>query len=275
MLIHHSRYLTRGEVWFDEEPTGRAVDWILYRQRPQPAPRSRWRYFYTRLLDLRGSPEALLASMSHSTAYKIRRARDRDRVMGERLDPCADGVLDQFEVMYRRFAASRALGPLDRPMLNTMAAGGVLDLSVAREPSGPVLVYHLYYRGRQRSSLLFSTSLYQDLGDSAARNALGRANCLLFWTDFLRFKEQGLTHFDFGGWYTGHTDAARLSINRFKEGFGGAVVREYNCERILSWKAWAVLTMAQALRRARAAAHWLELQWPRLGLLKPQGTSAA
>ena len=53
MLIYRSRFLTRGEVWFDDEPDGASVDWIHYRQRSSPAAKGRWKYFYT-LLDRPG-----------------------------------------------------------------------------------------------------------------------------------------------------------------------------------------------------------------------------
>jgi hypothetical protein len=31
MLVYKSRFLTRGEVWYDEEPDGVRVDWIYHR----------------------------------------------------------------------------------------------------------------------------------------------------------------------------------------------------------------------------------------------------
>jgi len=35
--------------------------------------------------------------------------------------------------------------------------------------------------------------------------------------------------YDFGGWYSGNTDPEMLNINRFKEEFGGKVVKVYKC----------------------------------------------
>ena len=80
---------------------------------------------------------------------------------------------------------------------------------------------------------------------------MGRANRYLFWHDIIRYKEQGLKLFDFGGWYPGTTDNMRLEINRFKEGFGGRVVREYNCEQITSVRGWLLLTVASWLNHFR------------------------
>src|SRR2546430_6597108 len=60
MIIYSSRFLTRGEVWFDEEPGNiRSLDWILYNLRSSPAPGARWRYFYNYVIDLTQSAEQL------------------------------------------------------------------------------------------------------------------------------------------------------------------------------------------------------------------------
>ena len=58
--------------------------------------------------------------------------------------------------------------------------------------------------------------------------------------------------FDFGGWYPGNTNHQLLEINRFKEGFGGKIVREYNCEQIVSLKGCWSITIAAGLNRARS-----------------------
>jgi hypothetical protein len=252
MLVYKSRLLTRGEVWFDHEPADtRSVDWILYHQRSEPMAGARWKYFHTFLIDLRPSPAELLARMNEDTAYKVRRARDRDRVRCEACDPNDPAVLDRFEAMYNQFAAARALAPLDRAKLDNFAATGTLDISVAKDTNGESLVYHVNYRDTHRATSLFSVSLYRDLAGSAERNAIGRANRYLVWDDLLRYQEQGLQAFDFGGWYPGTTDQSLLKINEFKRGFGGQVVREYDCERVLSLKGWVVLTVAQLIRGSR------------------------
>ena len=56
MIIYQSRFLTRGEVWFNEEPARRNLDWLLYNQYSQPVPRSKWKYFHSYVVDLEGSP---------------------------------------------------------------------------------------------------------------------------------------------------------------------------------------------------------------------------
>ena len=251
MIIYKSRFLTRGEVWFNEAPARRNLDWLLYNQCPQPAPRSKWKYFHSYVVDLEGSQEDLLGRMNSDTVYKIRRARDKDHVACEFSEEGDVKLLDHFEAMHNRFAAAKGLSPLNRRRINSVAAAGALVLSVAKDTEGAPLVYHAFYRNRQRMTLLFSVSCFRDLASSAARNAIGRANRLLTWTEMLRCKEQGLKCFDFGGWYPGTADQSLLQINAFKKGFGGRVVREYECEQILSLRGWVILTVAAVLRRRK------------------------
>jgi hypothetical protein len=251
MYICKSRYLTRGEVWFDGEASDTcSVDWIIYHQRSCPVPSAKWRYFYTYVVDLTQSAEQLLARLSTNTAYKIRRARERDEIICERCDSSDPTVLDQFEEMYNSFAAVKGLHPLDRAQIDSIAAVGALDLSVAKDSQGNTLVYHADYCDQRRARSLYSPSLYRKLSDSAARNFIGRANRYLTWSDMLRYKDAGLKCYDFGGWYHG-ADPAMLKINEFKTGFGGQILREYECEQILTLKGWLALNLFKLLKRTK------------------------
>ncbi len=246
MITYKSRFLTRGEVWFDNERDyTRPVDWIIYRQRSHPVRGAKSRIFYTPVIDLRRSQEQLVARLSRDTAYKIRRARERDKVTCEFLDPQDWTVMDRFEQMYNQWAALKGLPPLYRARLEGFAAAGVLDMSAAKDSQGNVLVYHANYRDSCRAAGVELPSLYRANSDSAARNLVGRANRYLVWSTILRYKEQGLRYFDFGGWYFG-SDRARLKINDFKRGFGGQIERGYECEQILTLKGW-IVTLATAL----------------------------
>jgi len=252
MYIYKSRFLTQAEVWYDGEPGNtRSVDWILYQQRSNPLQGAGWKCFHTYVIDLTQNAEQLLKQLNEDTAYKIRRSRDRDKIVCKECDARNPAVLDHFEEMYNQFAAIKDLSPLDRARMNAMAAAGALDLSVAKDPQGNTLVYHANHRNQERATELYLPSLYRKASDSATRNLIGRANRYLTWSDILRYKEQGLKSFDFGGWYAGTTDQALLRINEFKRGFGGQVVREYQGEQIVSVKGWLVLKIARLLKRIK------------------------
>jgi hypothetical protein len=67
----------------------------------------------------------------------------------------------------------------------------------------------------------------------------------------LTLKARGFRHYDFGGWYPGTTDLRLLGMNAFKKGFGGQVIREFDCEEIQTFKGWVVLTVVSMLARAK------------------------
>lgn len=253
MITYKSRFLRRAEVWFDNDPTetARRVDWILYHFRSRPVPGAQSRSFYTLLVDLTQSQELLRSQLNDDTAYKIRRARDRDKIICQCCDSRDPSVLDQFEDMYQAFAEAKGLPALNRMRFERLAAAGVLDISVAKDPQGNPLVFHANYCDSRRATQLELPSLYRSLPQSAARNFSGRANRYLTWSNILRYKQQGLKFFDFGGWHLG-TDPEMLSINDFKRGFGGQVVREYQCEQIVTLKGRLVLYAAKLFEQANS-----------------------
>lgn len=251
-ITYRSRFLTRAEVWYDNEPGDtRGVDWILYQQRSRPVPGTKTSSYYTYVIDLTQSREQLQANLNKDTAYKIRRARERDKIRCDGCDSRDAVEMDRFEEMYNAFAKMKGRAPLHRARLESMAAAGVLDLTAARDPQGNVLVYHANYRDDRRATSLELPSLFRKQADNAARSLISRANRYLTWNNFLRYQEMRLEIFDFGGWYPGSADQERLDINRFKEGFGGKVRREYQCERVLTFKGRVVLTAAAILNRAK------------------------
>jgi lipid II:glycine glycyltransferase (peptidoglycan interpeptide bridge formation enzyme) len=95
--------------------------------------------------------------------------------------------------------------------------------------------------------LFYSASLFRKVDSSTVRNKIGRANRYLHWQDMQRFKSEGISTYDFGGWYQGESDQQRLSINKFKEEFGGQIVKNYICERALTSKAKIFLRVRRLL----------------------------
>ena len=250
MFIYKSRFLTRAEVWFDDEPgETQSVDLLIYSRRSKPVPGTKVRVAHTYLIDLTQSVEQLEANLNKETAYKIRRA-ERDKVKCERLDPKNPRVVDEFEQMYNVFAKIKGLQPLHRGRMESLAAASLVDLSAARNAEGKILVYHANYYDGRRASGMELPSLFRTLSDSAERNSIGRANRLLNWHDILSYKADGLEAFDFGGWYVG-TNPEMLNINEVKRGYGGQVIREYDCEQVLTFKGRMMMAAAAMLNRAK------------------------
>src|SRR5437588_4781102 len=218
MIVYRSRFLTRGEVWFDNHPTATPVDWIVYHQRSQPISKGSWRPFYTLTIDLTQAPEALLSRMDGFTAADIRKAEKKDLTVCERLEAVNPEVLAEFCGFYDQFAARKDLGSADRHWVERTAEAGNLDLWAAKSPEGPRLVYHAFYRAPNRVRSIHIASLQVESTSKEAQRKIGRGNRLLVWACMLHYREQGIQVFDLGGWYNGKTDSARLGINKFKEG---------------------------------------------------------
>jgi hypothetical protein len=140
-----------------------------------------------------------------------------------------------------------------------LRTAGVLFISRAFAADGAPLVWHVHLLSNQRARLLYSLSLFRDNEDTAWRGMVGRANRLLHWNDLQAFQARGACIYDFGGYYRGTEDSAKLRINKFKSEFGGVLRVEYNGVRFLSLAgkamAWVYrLRTASVNRRARQTA---------------------
>jgi len=253
MFVYKSRFLSRGEVWFDEEPDGTPVDWIYHRQRSCPPAKCRWKYFYTPLIDLHKTEGELFSALDEKTAYRITEAREKDKLRCERLDSKDPKHMDRLEEMWNQFAIAQNTERFSRPWLERFSEAGALDLVAAKDPADKVVTYHLALLTPNRVRQLIEVSQYQPVPSAAWRKAVNRANCLVHWLNFLTFKEQGVHYFDFGGWYPGNTDIRLLGMNKFKAGFGGTIVREYDYEQPVTLKGWVLLKTVQMLAARREA----------------------
>jgi hypothetical protein len=252
MFTYQCRFLRRGEVWFDNQPNGKPVDWIFYRNRSSPVPGARSRAFYNRLIDLSKTPEALLADMDPKTVVKIQKAADEDKLACEWRVITDPGELDDIELMWNQSIESkRRWGKLDRYWLGEMIAGRAFELASAREPSGALVVFTGLFREKHRVQLLMNVSPPRTALAPAVRAKTNRASCFLLWKTMLRLKEQGVRLFDFGGWYPGTEDIQLLGANAFKKSLGGQTIREYECEQAITLKGWVLLTVARLIDRAK------------------------
>ncbi len=249
MVTYEKSRLRVAEIFFDEAPKGLAADIIRYHHRTAPLPRAQAAELRTLWIDLTADPDAILAGMNADTRHKIRRAGKDGAEYEFQARPGANWTWEFFE-FYDRFAAVKGLPPANRTRLAAMREQGVLDLSRMVGDEGEVLVWHAHVRGAERVRLLHSASPFREL-DKDAATRVGRANRLHHWADMQRFRSEGLPVYDFGGWYAGSEDQAKLRINDFKRGFGGRVVAQYNADLPGTWKGAAALSLRNAWRAWR------------------------
>jgi lipid II:glycine glycyltransferase (peptidoglycan interpeptide bridge formation enzyme) len=236
MIAYRKKFITLVECWENEEPGSERADIIRRFQQVRPLTGMLCREFHTILIDLSKSESALLAGMKHSTRYEIRRALTQDHLQFKQNRGKTESLLDEFCDFADRFLEEKKqIGP-DRRGLRLLADADALTLTSLSDQSGQTLVRHAYHCGLQRATLLYSASVLREQATPDFRSLVGRANRLLHWHDMQHFKAAGMNTYDLGGWYHGSTDLARLRINKFKQQFGGEVVKNYICEQALTAK---------------------------------------
>ncbi|MDT7603722.1 MAG: hypothetical protein QOF61_1719 [Acidobacteriota bacterium] len=247
MIVYRKKFVRIAEAWFGEEPDAAGVDIMRCFQRDEPRTGALCREFHTILIDLTRDTDALLASMKKGCQYKIRRAAARDGLLYECANANGSPQLARFCDLYDEFTPRKSLPPLDRAWLALMAETGSLYVSRVSSSSGEEMTWHTHYQSHGRATLLHSASATAPTDDAAARNRFGRANRFHHWQDMLWFKTEGARLYDLGGWYHGDSDTRRLGINRFKEDFGGSIVKNYITERALTLKGKLFLRARQTL----------------------------
>ena len=251
MFVYQARFLKRGEVWFENDSNRTRVDWILYRNRSRPVNGARCRDFYNRLINLSKSKDELLADMEPKTVAKIKAAEKDDKIQCEWGMLTQGSQLEEIAQMWNQSVeAQRRWGMLNRAWLWEMISARALEVAAARDMSGELLIYAVFFRDRHRVQQLMSVSPPRAGLSPSGRARTNRASSFLLWRTLLRLKDQHIRYFDFGGWYPGSEDIQLLGANAFKKSFGGEVVREFECQQIVTLKGWLGLNAARLMTRA-------------------------
>ena len=242
MISYQRKFVRIAEYWGAEPAGNPRVDILRFFQQPEPLPGMLSREFYTVQVDLRRDQDELLGKMKKNTRYEIKRAEGAGNFVCEISNGAESRALIEFCNFYDRFAERKAQPKLNRSWLARLAEGGLLSVSHVRDDGSENLVWHAYHWTSDRATLLYSASSLLDTYPAAVRSSIGRANRLLHWRDMLTFKNRGIATYDFGGWYDQKEDRVRLNINKFKESFGGEIIKTYICERPLTLKGKLFLT---------------------------------
>jgi lipid II:glycine glycyltransferase (peptidoglycan interpeptide bridge formation enzyme) len=231
-------------VWFAPSLSAASmVKPVVYMQclKPGSASGHLRQTFYTKLIDLKQGADAILSAMSRSTSYQVKRAM-REGVTFESLDD-----IDQFLAFYNEFTRTKNLGQLTAGDLD---GWGKEVLAFVAKSEDKRLAMHSYIVDAElgRVRMLHSASHFRESEDSSHRNAVGRANRYLHYAIMLHFKELGFSQYDFGGYAKGSSDPTLQAIARFKDGFGGELVRE---DRFVSLPMHTLQTLGGLFHKAR------------------------
>jgi hypothetical protein len=256
LVVYNLRFITAAESWYSAPVEPCSADIIQCLQLDTPLPGSRTSEFQTIWIDLTKSEHELLAAVHKVTRNRIRRAA-QDNLCCDYWDVQA---LEQCDAFCSFFEQHRAHdGSLREVRRWTRAHAEHLTLGLSRiaDSEGRTLVWHAYYRDAKYARGKYSVSISRE-ANPELRALVGRANRYLTWEDIKRFKANGLSIYDLGGWYAGKDDQKLLAVNNFKEQWGGRIMSSFHCTRALTLKGaiflWAANLRDQLSRKVQHAA---------------------
>lgn len=225
MITYSHRYLSYGLVLYDEKPdTDSKIDILRMDQCSKP----RWfASTYTTLhIRLDADESAIFDGFEKNTKYEINRAATKDGISVKELKFPEERT--EFYSLYNSFADQKGIPRIGEAETDLLIEAGRFKARAAYSAEGELLVIHTYITGNGRARLAHSISFFRDSSDNAKRNLIGRANRFLHWEDIRHFKSEFYSVYDLGGIDTDSANRETMSINRFKECFGGFVATEYN-----------------------------------------------
>ena len=226
MIVYSNRFLTYGISFYDDiySIKDNKIDVLRLDQYSR-------KYFYSHIhttlhIFLSKNESEIFENFEKNTKYEINRAKNKDNITIRSLNLPEEKQL--FYDFYSVFSEQKKLPPLGTRETDLLIEAGKFLIRAAFCADGTLLVMHSYILSNNRARLAHSASLFRDSGDNAFRTLTGRANRLLHWEDIVYFRQKGYSIYDLGGINTDKTNSETLSINKFKECFGGTVVNEYN-----------------------------------------------
>jgi hypothetical protein len=225
MVEYKSRFHRNLELWFDEPESDGNYDVVVRFRSLKQGTRGKSVDFYNLHVDLSKETEDIFNKFARNTRAQIKKSLSQDEFSVQFLDKPNKSELMEFANFYNSFADSRKFPKIYMPRLLGYLDSDTFSLS-AISHKGKVLTWHSNMHFGHRIGLMQSVSHFR-MEDEDRRRLIGRANRRLHWEEMLYFKALGYQVYDFGGWYEGTTDLQKLSINRFKEEFGGKKVREF------------------------------------------------
>ncbi len=223
------------DYYFGEPTSPVQVDIVRYHLWEYPVLGCDCYEFYTIVLDLTQSEGSLFGAIKQGTRYEIRRAQSSDHLTYRCWENPKPDIVQSFCDFYNGFAAEKDLPKAPRTRLQHLSRSAGLAISSVSN-AHETLVWHAYLKTPARVRLDHSASPFRSTEDVARRQLIGRANRFHHWQDILLFRGLSIATMDLGGWYAGTEHKKLLQINKFKEEFGGHVIRGFNCTTGVTWR---------------------------------------
>jgi lipid II:glycine glycyltransferase (peptidoglycan interpeptide bridge formation enzyme) len=196
--------------------------------------------FYTIFINLEKDKDEIFSEFDKTTKYQINKAENKDNIQIVTIDEKKQK--NEFYTFYNAFAKTKNLSPISQFDTDMLIENDMVKIRAAIS-NNEILVYHSYIISNKRARLMNSASLFRDSADTDFKSLIGRANRLLHWDDICYFKENGYLIYDLGGYCMDKKDEVKQAINKFKKGFGGDIIKEYNSKIPQSIKGFIFLTL--------------------------------
>ena len=229
-----TRHFTTKHVWFidesDEIEKGKYDKLVVHGYLKQLNMVGNYRCHSllqrTLISDLSLSEEELWSITTKTVRNEINRSiRENVGISVYRGQEISDDLLNKFNVMYHDMYEEKGMSGYYLPIseLKEYADKDALVITTS-EIDGMIVVYHSYITDGYHSRFLHSCSEFRVV-DNAMRNAIGRANKYLHWSDWLYLKQMGVIEYDWGGI---ESYEEPNGIDKFKMAFGGKYNEYYN-----------------------------------------------
>jgi hypothetical protein len=179
----------------------------------------------TVIINLQDELDTIFGKFSSTNKNEIRRS-EKDGIVCQQLTN-----IDEFITFFNEFAKKKKINTLD---INRIKSYGLENLYIfGALQDNRLLSAHSYLVDKNASVALLLTSSSARFEDTTERQIIGRANKQLHYYELKKFKELGISTYDFGGIATNkdiEKNQGLKGVNDFKLSFGGNKVefKEYS-----------------------------------------------
>lgn len=183
----------------------------------------------TLVTDLTEEIDALYGKIGKYTRQKIRRAKRENTQTAFYYGTEAakqEALIRRFDEEHAHMFALKGIdSKSEQPIIAAAGQAGMLALSVASIHEGQECAWHVYIVGNGIARSLHGVSNFREATSNEEKNAIGRANRLLYWDDIQNLKNLGFKVFDWGGYSSANQVKG---IAEWKDEFGGIPQNVHN-----------------------------------------------